>query len=85
MDTDVEKEGLKHLESIERKLNSIKSRTPSSKRSFKNGIFQGMGAVIGSIIAVALIGLLLSFLGIVPGLDHLAVYIQNVMDSMHSR
>ena len=83
MDTKVEEEGLRHIEKIEHELGEIKSRTPDSGRAFLNGILSGMGAVVGSIIAVILLGWLLSFFGIIPGLDKVASYLQGVVSNMH--
>lgn len=39
------------------------------KRSFVNGIFHGMGAVVGGILALTLLGWFLWLLGVVPGFD----------------
>jgi hypothetical protein len=39
-----------------------------------------MGIVIGSLLGLALLGWILSFLGIIPGLDQLANYIRTLME-----
>ncbi|MBC7836451.1 hypothetical protein H7X87_01590 [Acetobacteraceae bacterium] len=85
MEEKIEKEGLEHLEHIEVELKEIKKRTPTSYRAFINGIFQGAGAIVGGILAVALIGFLLSVFGVIPGLGEIAHYFQNIMGQLHSR
>lgn len=45
------------------------------KRSFVNGIFHGMGAVVGGILALTLLGWLLWLLGILPGFDSFEHYL----------
>lgn len=65
----IEREGLKHLERIEEDVEEIKRRAPGSKRAFLNGVMQGVGAVVGSIAAVFLLGWILSLLGFIPGLQ----------------
>jgi hypothetical protein len=52
MDIDVaEKEALTQLSRIEENLEEIKERTPSPKHAFINGIWQGAGVVLGTIVA----------------------------------
>jgi hypothetical protein len=82
MDTKTEKEGIKHMERIEHQLGEIKRRSQSSKRAFLNGIFSGMGAIAGSILAVAILGWVLSLFGVIPGFDTLAEYIRGLMSSI---
>lgn len=78
MDTKIEEAGLKYLEKIEEDVEDIKRRAPGSRRAFLNGIMQGVGAVVGSIIAVFLLGWLLSFLGFIPGLQEFAESVRNI-------
>jgi hypothetical protein len=85
MEKELEKEGLEHLEHIEGELKEIKKRTPNSYRAFINGILQGAGAIVGGILAVALLGILLSLFGVIPGFGEIAHYIQNIMSQLHSR
>jgi hypothetical protein len=80
MEKEIEKKGLEHIQKIEHELGEIKDRTPGSKRTFFLGILQGMGIVIGSLLGLALLGWILSFLGIIPGLDQLANYIRTLME-----
>jgi hypothetical protein len=74
---------IRELKQIKRELEEIKDRTANPKRMFVNGILYGAGAFLGGIIAVALIGWLLSFLGVIPGLDVIAEYLQTLL-SMES-
>ncbi|HEX7651305.1 MAG TPA: hypothetical protein VF439_01140 [Candidatus Paceibacterota bacterium] len=80
MEADIEREGLRHLAAIEQELEEIKERTPSPRQAFWNGILQGGGAIIGGIVAVLILGLVLSYLGVIPGLGHIAPYLQNAFD-----
>ncbi len=66
-----ERKGLEHLSHIEDELEAIKDRTPTRHRAFIIGIYQGAGALLGGIIALALFGWLLSFLGFFPWAKHL--------------
>jgi fatty acid desaturase len=81
----IEKEELKQLQSIDANLEELKDRTPGPKRAFLNGILQGMGAVAGGVAAVALIGWLLYIFGLIPGLDILAEYIEDLMSRNDGR
>jgi hypothetical protein len=78
-------EGLQHLEHIEEELVAIKDRTGSTRRSFILGIFQGAGVVIGTILAVALLGWILSILGVIPGLGTLVSYLHTINEQIRSR
>lgn len=79
MANELEKDGLRHLKRIERELGEIRDRTGSPKRAFVNGILYGAGAFIGGVVAVALIGWLLSFLGVIPGLNAITDYLQSLI------
>ena len=58
---------------VEALLDEIKSNTQASpSKSFYNGMLQGAGIVLGTIVAVVLAGWLLSILGVIPGVDVLA-------------
>lgn len=76
----MEIEALEHLENIEEDLDEIKRRTPTRWRSFVYGVLHGAGALIGSVLALALLGWLLTLIGVLPGLDKLAPYIQKMVD-----
>jgi hypothetical protein len=62
----LEKKGLKQLERIEKDLEQIKG---SPQRTFLYGIIYGMGAFIGGIFAIILLGWVLSVLGVIPGFE----------------
>ena len=79
MDEHIEEEGLKHLEQIEQELEEIKDRTPAPGRAFAYGILQGAGALIGGILALALLGWALSFFGVIPGFADISLYFQNIV------
>lgn len=74
----IEREGLKHLERIEEDVEEIKRRAPGSRRAFLNGIMQGIGAVVGSVLAVFLLGWILSLLGFIPGLQE---FVQTIRET----
>ncbi len=80
-----EKEGLEHLARIETELEEIKDRTANSKRSFINGMWQGAGAIVGSIAAIILLGWGLSLLGLVPGVGEIANSLHSLVDQVRSR
>jgi predicted lipid-binding transport protein (Tim44 family) len=64
-----------------RVLNIYKRSSTSSARSrIAPPAQSGMGIVIGSLLGLALLGWILSFLGIIPGLDQLANYIRTLME-----
>jgi hypothetical protein len=77
--------GLEHLEKIEAELEEIKERTSDPKRSLFNGILSGMGAILGSIIALIILGWLLWLVGILPGFGLLAAYLHGIVDKFNTR
>lgn len=77
--------GLEHLKNIEEELEQIKERTANPKRSLFNGIWQGVGAIIGGVVAIVAIGGLLSLLGIIPGLGDIATYLHGILDNFNPR
>ncbi len=77
--------GLQHLENIEHELGEIKERTASSKRSLFNGVLQGVGAIVGGVIAIVAIGGLLSLIGIIPGFGDIAAYLHSIVDNFNPR
>lgn len=78
----IDKEAVEHLEAIEEELKELSDHT-SSKRAFLNGILQGMGAVGGSLAAIALIGWLLHFLGLIPGFGDIGQYIEGLVSRVN--
>ncbi len=79
------KTGLEHLERIEEELEEIKERTADPKRSLFNGILSGMGAIVGSIAALIVLGWLLSLIGVLPGFGSLAAYLHGIVDRFNTR
>jgi len=76
-------EGLERLERIEEDLEEIKERTPNKRKSFIYGVWYGAGALIGGILALALLGYILSIFGVIPGLGEIARYLQDIVDRFH--
>lgn len=61
------------VKKVEALLGEIKENTEARPaKSFVNGVLYGAGIVLGTIAGVALVGWLLSILGVIPGLDVLA-------------
>ncbi len=66
---------IQELKKITEELKRVEANTGSSWWAFYRGILSGGGAIIGGIIAVILIGALLSILGVIPGFQAIAAYI----------
>jgi hypothetical protein len=78
MELDVQKE-LEHVEGI---LEDIRKNTAVPWwRSVMNGILYGGGVVMGTVIAIAALGWLLSIFGIIPGFGELATRLQEIINS----
>lgn len=77
----VQAEALERLEHIEEDLDEIRERTPSRRKAFVYGIWHGIGALVGGIVGLTLIGWLLTFLGVLPGVGELAPYLQQMVDN----
>ena len=84
-DQEIEQESLEHLENIAQGLKEIKNRTGGRWNSLRNGLWQGMGAIIGSIAAIMLVGFLLNLFGFFPGLKDVGEYVQKSVDSIPHR
>ncbi len=78
-------EGLERLETIQEELEEIKQRTANPRRSFTNGIFQGVGVLLGGIFGALALGWILSIMGIVPGFGDLADYLRSLVDNFGRR
>ena len=76
---------IKQLIKIERRLEEIKDRTTNTKRAFFYGVLQGAGAVLGGIVALTLLGWVLSFLGLIPGLGDIADYLRDAVSGWRGR
>ena len=68
----------KDLVQIKKELGEIRDRN-SVPRYFLYGLLQGVGWIIGTLAAVALLGWLLSISGIVPGLGRVTAYLSDVL------
>jgi hypothetical protein len=76
---------LRQLREIKKELSEIKERSSDIKRTFLHGVLYGAGALVGGILAVALIGWVLNILGIIPGFGELADYGRSLMEQLPSR
>ena len=56
------------LEKMDQHLVGIFHKTESLWRAFARGVLQGLGSIIGIVIAVALIGWVLNTMGVIPSL-----------------
>ncbi|HVV15364.1 MAG TPA: hypothetical protein VHD55_03130 [Candidatus Paceibacterota bacterium] len=69
------------IRKVENLLGEIRSNTKTSwSKSLSNGLLYGIGVVVGTTTAVVLLGILLSVLGIIPGLNVLAERFSDVLD-----
>jgi len=68
---------VRQLREIQKELKAINGNTAiRSWNWFMHGFLYGAGWIVGSLIAILLIGWGLSFLGIFPGLDRIATDFQ---------
>lgn len=73
---DTENSEVRQLREIKRELKNIESNT-SAKWWLLHGMLYGAGWIIGSLLAILIIGWALSFLGVIPGLARIEVDLQN--------
>ncbi|MDR3571631.1 MAG: hypothetical protein P4L81_05580 [Candidatus Pacebacteria bacterium] len=66
---------VRQLREIKRELRNIESNT-SAKWWIVHGMLYGAGWIIGSLLAVLIIGWALSIAGVIPGLDKIAAALQ---------
>jgi len=76
---------VKHLIKIEHKIDEIKNRTGSLVRAFVGGILYGVGWILGGIIAVLLLSWILWLMGIIPGFDDIARYLNGALETWHGQ
>ncbi|MDB5225337.1 MAG: hypothetical protein JWL87_289 [Candidatus Adlerbacteria bacterium] len=68
---------------VEKLLDEIKENTTiRPTRNFMNGVLQGAGIVVGTIVGIALIGWLLSIFGVIPGFN---IIVNNLTDILKNR
>ena len=67
---------VRQLREIKKELRNIESNT-SAKWWIVHGMLYGAGWILGSLIAILLIGWILSFLGVIPGLNKIALDFQD--------
>jgi hypothetical protein len=78
MDQDVQKE-LKHVENI---LGEIRENTSAPWwKAVLHGSLYGAGWVIGTVGTFAALGWLLSIFGVIPGIDKISAFLQEIMRS----
>lgn len=85
MNDKIEEQSLEHLANIEEEIGELTDKIPGPKNAFFNGILQGMGVVLGSLLGVALLGWILSFFGVIPGLEDFADYVEDLVDNNNGR
>jgi len=77
MDPDVRKE----LQRVEGILDDIKQNTSTPWwRWIISGLLYGAGWVVGTVLAFAALGWILSIFGIIPGFDQIAAWLQSAMN-----
>lgn len=85
MVAEIEAKQLKELREISEDLEVLRVQSTSHKASFVRGVFQGAGAVVGGVIALALLGWLLTLLGVIPGFDSFEQYLDTVVRDFEHR
>lgn len=75
---------IKQLKEIKKELSEIKERS-APRNAFLNGVLYGAGALVGGILAVALLGWVLNILGVIPGFSELSDYVQSLVDEVPRR
>jgi Na+/melibiose symporter-like transporter len=77
-----EQEIKNYLESISRNLELIQKQTRGSKfTSLFTGMLSGFGSVIGAALALAIIGWILNFVGVIPALRNQANKIEQLLQT----
>lgn len=69
------------LKKIEKEVRDIRDGQSSLWYSFRSGVFYGAGWIVGTILAVTFVSYLLSLFHVIPGLDVIATYISNGLQS----
>ena len=83
--SDLDSKQLQVLHGIAENVEMIRARTGNPRRSFLLGIFQGIGVVLGGILAIALSGALLAVLGLIPGFSAFESYLNSAVQTYEHR
>jgi hypothetical protein len=73
---------IRELKKITEELKAVNANTGSSWTAFYRGVLQGGGAIVGGILAVILIGALLSVLGVIPGFQTIVAHINDAIGNI---
>jgi tetrahydromethanopterin S-methyltransferase subunit A len=75
------------LELIRKNLEDIKNNVsrPSRWKVFVQGIWHGVGYLIGLILAIALVGWILNLIGVIPFLKNIANELNMILDNFRTR
>jgi hypothetical protein len=66
------------LEKMDRRLVGIFHKTESLWRAFVRGVLQGLGSIIGVVLAILIAGWILNAMGVIPGFKQQATKFQNM-------
>lgn len=71
-----------HERKVEEELTEIRRNTdPSWSRLLGQSMLRGAGFIIGTILSIAIIGWLLSNLGVIPGIGDIANTLQQILEA----
>ncbi len=84
MTADIESKQLRELREISDDIEVLREQS-KPHASFVRGIFHGAGAVLGGVIALALLGFLLGVLGLIPGFDKFESYMGSLVQAFEHR
>lgn len=76
----MDEETKEELKKLRLAMSPLSMRFGSLWNIFVLGLIQGVGVVVGATILILLISWFVSFLGLIPGLEHLAESIQRLLD-----
>jgi len=79
MDTETQQE----VKKVETLLGEIKTNTADRPaKNFMKGVWQGAGIVAGTLLAVLILGWVLTIMGVIPGADVIA---ERISDTLRNR
>lgn len=76
----MDKETRSELKKLRLAMHPLSMRFGSLWNIFVLGMIQGVGVVVGATVLVLIVSWFVSFLGLIPGLEHIATTIQNLLD-----